>query len=223
MAVFLFSAYANHFKRVLINLRERENEGLCFKAFVLFHLIKVILIPGGFIQSCGLTSKSHRSNASLELMSFLKVPPRHLSVFVLTGCSFALVLLLLSGNQTLPLPSYSFVDHATYSIVDEGTSRCNSHCLINPFSRPGMLHIGSEVSDTRWIPFPQNSSDINNFHSSEVYDRETPPEAFHDACPQYMKQLSLNSSSVDWIRDRTVLFIGSSHDRLADLVKGMNV
>lgn len=95
-------------------------------------------------------------------------------------------------------------------------NHCVSQCKSDPFKRPGTLYLGSEVSDTRWIPFPPNG--INDVRSLKSINREsTIPEAFSlqsDACPQYMKRLSQNdTSSMDWILNKTILFIGSSHDR----------
>ncbi|GJJ09794.1 hypothetical protein Clacol_004018 [Clathrus columnatus] len=144
-------------------------------------------------------------------MPFLKPSPRHFSLFAIAASILLLFLILLSGDQVLP--SYTFVPYPF--IRDRISGKCDLQCLPDPFEKPGMLYHGSDVdvSNTRWIPFPQSSINNGEFHSSAIFNDTPPAEALEGACLQYMKQLSRNDSEMDWVRDRTVLFIGSSHDR----------
>ncbi|KAF8531936.1 hypothetical protein JB92DRAFT_3092116 [Gautieria morchelliformis] len=90
--------------------------------------------------------------------------------------------------------------------------KCISTCTSDPFKRPGTLVAGPHSSDTRWIPFspvqPLNSSNID-------YNAPVPRDALELASPQYMKLMSQSNqtSDMDWVKNKTVLFIGSSHDR----------
>lgn len=81
------------------------------------------------------------------------------------------------------------------------------------FVKSGLLHLGPYPNDTRWIPFPHDPIDAldHPIHSSTI-DFDAPPgeDAFSQACPQYMKMMSDNDTSImPWAQNRTVLFIGA--------------
>lgn len=80
------------------------------------------------------------------------------------------------------------------------------------FVKSGLLHVGQYDNDTRWLPFPHDPIDaLDHPIHSETIDYDAPPddEAFKQACPQYMKMMSENDTSIEaWVRNRTVLFIG---------------
>ncbi|KAF8516577.1 hypothetical protein BU17DRAFT_92693 [Hysterangium stoloniferum] len=95
---------------------------------------------------------------------------------------------------------------------------CAAGCSPDPFTRPGMMLLGPNLSDTRWIPFAPlaNSSSTGLVNSSDIdYSAPASQEELTMACPQYMKMIQNRSmtSEIEWAKNKTVLFIGSSHDR----------
>lgn len=109
---------------------------------------------------------------------------------------------------------------ATTSLVSHTlggfASTCSPSCPSDPFTKPGTLVYGPRPSDTRWLPFPPQPVFAGPLQSADIqYDAPVPQGALELACPQYMKSLadSNGTAEMDWVRDKTLLFIGSSHDR----------
>ncbi|KAG9008586.1 hypothetical protein FRB95_001310 [Tulasnella sp. JGI-2019a] len=94
--------------------------------------------------------------------------------------------------------------------------RCPAHCPSDPFVKSGILHLGAYPNDTRWLPFPHDPIDaLSHPLRSETIDYNAIPDmnVFAQASPQYMKMLSVNSTAMPWVVNKTILIIGSSHDR----------
>lgn len=110
--------------------------------------------------------------------------------------------------KTSPFISAVLTDNMRSKIPE-----CSSMCAPDPFNRPGTLLLGANPSDTRWIPFPPQMS-MTHFNSANIdYHAPVPQDALELASPQYMRMLSNGTSGMDWVKNKTVLFIGSSHDR----------
>jgi len=94
---------------------------------------------------------------------------------------------------------------------------CPAHCPTDPFAKAGMLHYGAYPNDTRWLPFPHEPKDAleHPLNSEEVinYTSHADADAYAIASPQFMKMVADRSEEMEWIRGKTILFIGSSHDR----------
>ncbi|KAG8978390.1 hypothetical protein FRC05_010635 [Tulasnella sp. 425] len=135
-------------------------------------------------------------------------------IYVLSALlvAFAMVTSLLMFGPSDPA---GYVSDTMYSAF--GKPHCPSHCPTDPFVKSGLMYYGQYPNDTRWVPFPHEPMDALqhplNSETTISYDTTFPPEAFVSACPQYMKMMSEGSEDMSWTQEKTVLFIGSSHDR----------
>ncbi|KAL1405095.1 hypothetical protein Q8F55_008718 [Vanrija albida] len=107
---------------------------------------------------------------------------------------------------------------------------CPAQCPSDPFTRPGMLHWSPAglANETRWVPFPSAREAWDVAGGPNAYDLpkadSVPSQAWDGAAPQLAARLE-QGGEVGWLRGRTVLLIGSSHDRnnvqqLCDVLKG---
>ncbi|KAG9019645.1 hypothetical protein FRB90_011991 [Tulasnella sp. 427] len=126
--------------------------------------------------------------------------------------TFVMVISLLAFGPSDPA---SYVPDTMYTTLWK--PHCSSHCPTDPFTKSGLMYYGSYPNDTRWVPFPHEPIDaLQHPLSSETtieYTVDFPPDAFVSASPQYMKMMAEESEELNWVRGKTVLFIGSSHDR----------
>lgn len=123
---------------------------------------------------------------------------------------------------------------------------CAEWCAVDPFAQPGMLHWSPSGADneTRWLPFPAHdwAWDAQPAAADLPHSDDVPAEAWAAAPEQYtalLERAAPPKSAEDggawdawdvpaplrWLRNRTAVLIGSSHDRnnveqLCEIVAG---
>lgn len=109
---------------------------------------------------------------------------------------------------------------------------CPEWCEADPFRAPGMLHWSPSGADneTRWLPFPSADFewDAQPASADLPHSDEVPAEAWLAAPEQYTALLERSRPAaegeaawdawdvpeeLEWLQNRTVILIGSSHDR----------
>lgn len=117
-----------------------------------------------------------------------------------------------------------------YTSAKTYLSSCPEWCELDPFNQPGMLHWSPSGADneTRWLPFPPHDYIWDDQPPSAhlPHSDEIPAEAWLAAPQQYTALLQRHQPSKEgewagwevpeqlgWLRNRTVILIGSSHDR----------
>ncbi|BGP35390.1 hypothetical protein JCM10296v2_007226 [Rhodotorula toruloides] len=89
-----------------------------------------------------------------------------------------------------------------------GTSACE-----DAYNSPGYIYRGEGPSDIRWIPYEDADFDATPAPLEEAIE---PPRSRLDKAPPSFNewiQTASNSSDLDFMRGRTVVFVGDSHDR----------
>lgn len=117
-----------------------------------------------------------------------------------------------------------------YTSAKELLTPCPEWCEVDPFRQPGMLHWSPSGADneTRWLPFPSADYewDAQAPSSDLPHTDEIPAQAWLAAPKQYTALLERFKPTTEgewqdwtpprdlnWLRNRTVILIGSSHDR----------
>ncbi|KAF8579009.1 hypothetical protein K439DRAFT_1638368 [Ramaria rubella] len=165
---------------------------------------------------------------SIPLMPTARVARHSLPYLALFTLLFTLHGILSLDLSEITKPTTSLILE-NLVLGSDRHGQCSSKCSVDPFTRPGMLIRGPNGSDTRWVPFPsQVTHTLPSLNALTIdYNAPIPENALRLACPQYMKMLSESNGSfeMDWVKNKTVLFIGSSHDRnnieyFCDTLKG---
>ena len=126
------------------------------------------------------------------------------------------------GQVSCALPSAprDFDSRPVYSngwnaMLAKPDAECPSRCVPDPFQEPGIVHVpkGSGVAGTRWLSFEALPLSPPSTPAGRVEQATPAPSVMRRASPPYTALLSANLRAEDedswnWVRNRTVLFIG---------------
>ncbi|RSH79695.1 uncharacterized protein EHS24_009347 [Apiotrichum porosum] len=131
---------------------------------------------------------------------------------------------LVFSERPLVATTYEAAVAVVKSSVGQSSS-CPAHCPSDPFVQPGMLHWSKNGNDneTRWMPFPtaKYQWEVMPDALHLPLNDTIPPEVWQNAPEQYTARLERHDDAWDWMRNRTVIFVGELEvEQLCEIIGG---
>lgn len=93
-----------------------------------------------------------------------------------------------------------------------------SSCPRDPYTQPGMIYWGTADNETRWVHFPTRPIEHASTHKLRLEHLpnvwlEDSTLALEHAAPSFVRPFAANRlDEVQFVRDKQVVFIGSSRE-----------